>query len=352
MIEDVRNCAPKLLERPAHGSRVYFLCPPTTVCLLGCTYVNEEPRELIAHRDATEEPVGKGYEYTLRCGGCKSRYSYSMFFNHGLKKHFFYGDQRELLCVNRSLYWERELGKLLINNILHAQATFEGFAETIRCTFNWTTAFERRMVSNAFYAHEIEHEIRETDMDYGFQTDKVNCTDFKNTVEETRSKRIYHHDCGELGKERGCPFLVVMDGVWKICFRHCAMPMQRHINVKYVNPAPVYIIVMEWLYKKLHEHPPTEWNKVFLCYDNMCQFANLRAFNEPLPAVFEGPYQNMWQAISKIIDGLHLRNHKQESCKVKFNPDLFGECHPEVTAANTMAAEQSFSWLTKYKKQH
>ncbi|OWA54725.1 hypothetical protein BV898_19125, partial [Hypsibius exemplaris] len=92
MISDVRICMPKLLEKPITALRVHFLCQPTTVCLLGCSYVNGDSRELIAHRDATEvavygllQFVGIGYEYTLRCGGCKSRYSYAMYFNRLLK---------------------------------------------------------------------------------------------------------------------------------------------------------------------------------------------------------------------------------------------------------------------------
>ncbi len=84
-----------------------------------------------------------------------------------------------------------------------------------------------------------------------------------------------------------------------------------------------------------------------------CNFDRLKAHQEELPvgSKFQGPYRNMWPKINKIIDGLHLQNHKQASCHELYNPNRFTEMHPHATKANTMAAEQFFSWLSKHVKQ-
>ena len=82
-----------------------------------------------------------------------------------------------------------------------------------------------------------------------------------------------------------------------------------------------------------------------------CNFARLKAVKQPLPAGFSTGDLDLWTNIRLIIDGLHLRNHKRESCSINFNPQFFKDAHPHATETNTMAAEQSFSWLTKYKKQ-
>ena len=84
---------------------------------------------------------------------------------------------------------------------------------------------------------------------------------------------------------------------------------------------------------------------------NRCNLDRLKATKEPLPGEFDPHFQGMWSAVSKIIDGLHLQNHRRDDCKLKYNPDHFAESHPGVAHADTMAAEQQFSRLGKYRKQ-
>lgn len=111
----------------------------------------------------------------------------------------------------------------------------------------------------------------------------------------------------------------------------------------------VYVIVCKWLYQRLQSVNGNDWNDIFLCYDNICNLCALKAFQADIPA--EPPYNEMWKKITKIIDGLHIHNHTREECKVLYAPERFHERFPEKTSANTMVAEQTFSWLTKYKKQ-
>jgi hypothetical protein len=67
----------------------------------------------------------------------------------------------------------------------------------------------------------------------------------------------------------------------------------------------------------------------------------------PLP----GKFKSMWKNVNKIIDGLHISNHKRGMCKTELHPKRFHEANPLLTSINTMAAEQTFSWCGRYKKQ-
>lgn len=50
-----------------------------------------------------------------------------------------------------------------------------------------------------------------------------------------------------------------------------------------------------------------------LCYDNMCQLDSLKAPKEDL--TLPPPFHAIWRNIKKIIDRLHLANHKNPKCK-------------------------------------
>ena len=54
--------------------------------------------------------------------------------------------------------------------------------------------------------------------------------------------------------------------------------------------------------------------------------------------------------LNKAINGLHLRNHKNESCHKNYNPSRIAEMYPDLAESkNTMAAEQTFVWLGRLK---
>ena len=69
----------------------------------------------------------------------------------------------------------------------------------------------------------------------------------------------------------------------------------------------------------------------------------LRAAKEDLP--LPDPYKDMWKSIKKVIDRLHIVNHKDKKCRRDYNPD---KILPKEY--NTMASEQLFSWLSRFKK--
>ena len=98
-------------------------------------------------------------------------------------------------------------------------------------------------------------------------------------------------------------------------------------------------------YLKAEIPDPSDWNSFHLVYDNMCHLRELRLLQNSLD--LPSPYCDMWQKFNCCIDELHIRNHTRESCKRLYNTDLLKAQHP---FANTMAAEQTFCWLSRYKK--
>ncbi len=68
--------------------------------------------------------------------------------------------------------------------------------------------------------------------------------------------------------------------------------------------------------------------------------------NLPLP----GKFATMWQKVQKMVDGLHISNHRREICETHFHPKRFKEANPDLMP-NSMAAEQTFAWMGRYKKQ-
>ena len=52
--------------------------------------------------------------------------------------------------------------------------------------------------------------------------------------------------------------------------------------------------------------------------------------------------KNVWTKIDKVIDPLHVKNHKRPECKVVYAPAKVKVKYPE---ANLMIAEQTFAWM-------
>ena len=52
--------------------------------------------------------------------------------------------------------------------------------------------------------------------------------------------------------------------------------------------------------------------------------------------------------MTKIIDTLHISNHKDPKCKQIYHPDQVKK--DDLSTFNTMTCEQTFSWLSRFKK--
>ena len=113
------------------------------------------------------------------------------------------------------------------------------------------------------------------------------------------------------------------------------------------SPSQVAIFLIGFfciLMKDIPEHVRRN-TKYFLSYDNVCNLSNMKLWREPLPIK---SFANLWQDnLIKIIDSIHLHNHKRESCHKNFNPKILKEKLPD---GNTMICEETFCWLGRFKK--
>ena len=77
----------------------------------------------------------------------------------------------------------------------------------------------------------------------------------------------------------------------------------------------------------------------------MCNVDKMRVAKQPLPLT--EPYHTLWIDVNKVIDRLHLKNHKDVNCKKNYNPDVLKDLIPKL---NTPVAEQTFIWAARFKK--
>lgn len=111
------------------------------------------------------------------------------------------------------------------------------------------------------------------------------------------------------------------------------------------SPSQVFLIVIQWLVHILKDVPQSEWHHIVLAYDNMCHLDGLKAAKEELP--LPAPFHMVWASVTKIIDSLHIKNHKDPNCQLKYHPKQVKDTNPDF---NLMCAEQTFSWLSRFKR--
>lgn len=88
-----------------------------------------------------------------------------------------------------------------------------------------------------------------------------------------------------------------------------------------------------------------KWKEVTLSYDNMCHLDNLKVAKKDLP--LPGDLKYIWKDINKIIDTLHIKNHVDQRCRENYSPEATKVKNPGY---NTMVCEQTFAWLSRYKR--
>ena len=111
------------------------------------------------------------------------------------------------------------------------------------------------------------------------------------------------------------------------------------------GPAQVFLIMIKYLQLRLQNKTEEDYHKFCLSYDNMCHVDSLKISKNPLP--LPAPEDKIWTSITKVIDDLHLKNHKRKMCHEVYNPSIVRKLVPE---ANLMCAEQTFAWQSRYKK--
>lgn len=86
-----------------------------------------------------------------------------------------------------------------------------------------------------------------------------------------------------------------------------------------------------------------DWKNIIISYDNMCHLNNLKIAKKPLP--LPGDLQHIWLDVKKIIDSLHISNHKDKTCAAKYHPA--NALSEQGEQFNTMSCEQTFAWLSR-----
>jgi hypothetical protein len=68
------------------------------------------------------------------------------------------------------------------------------------------------------------------------------------------------------------------------------------------------------------ECEPFKLVKNIFVIDNMCHLDGMKASRSPLP--FPSPWDKAWTSVTKIIDSLYISNHKDVSCREKYDPGI------------------------------
>lgn len=110
------------------------------------------------------------------------------------------------------------------------------------------------------------------------------------------------------------------------------------------GPTQVALLWIKYLLKILKDVDPDLWKEFYVSYDNMCHVDSLKLLRNALG--FEEPFSRIWSEVTKVIDDLHLPNHKPQ-CEEMYSPEKVREDFPE---ANLMVCEQTFAWLGRFKK--
>ena len=82
--------------------------------------------------------------------------------------------------------------------------------------------------------------------------------------------------------------------------------------------------------------------KLALLRENLTGRGGVARSPLPLP----GKFSHIWMDMKKIID-LHIANHKDKTCHDLYSPELLKKEYPDM---NTMCCEQTFAWLSRYKR--
>ena len=61
----------------------------------------------------------------------------------------------------------------------------------------------------------------------------------------------------------------------------------------------------------------------------------------------DGPLADFWSKITKVIDNVHLDNHKRPACKTDYHPSQVKDKIPD---ANLMICEETYAWCGRFKK--
>ena len=123
-----------------------------------------------------------------------------------------------------------------------------------------------------------------------------------------------------------------MAAIVSVCLTKYRIIVQKITAFDYMHcdrsegPAQVFLLVL--------------WKRITVSYDNMCHLNNLKVARCPLP--LPGDLSSPYMAGSQQdYQRPAIKNHKDSRCEQYRASEEIG---------NTMACEQTFAWLSRYKK--
>ena len=99
-----------------------------------------------------------------------------------------------------------------------------------------------------------------------------------------------------------------------------------------------------WMVSRLHRGLSHSHHHLTNCgclWQRYIQCVLLSVMNTSLHNIMHG------SSLIQIVDELHFRNHVDQTCRATYNPAQVKAEKPDL---NFMVAEQTFSWLTKFRR--
>ena len=93
------------------------------------------------------------------------------------------------------------------------------------------------------------------------------------------------------------------------------------------GPAQVFLIVLVWMLSAFTSLTRKQLKKITLSYDKVAR--------SPLP--LPGQFSHIWMDVKKIIDTLHIANHKDKTCHELYSPEMLKKENPDM---NTCAVSK------------
>ena len=125
----------------------------------------------------------------------------------------------------------------------------------------------------------------------------------------------------------------------------------------------MFLIVLKWMATVFGHLQRDEVKKKVISYDNMCHLNNLKVrFKLTVLRVLimidiktgcketvatPRPLKNFMARCTKDYRLLTYFKSQDPRCKEQYSPDSFKDLNPD---SNTMCCEQTFAWLSRYKR--
>ncbi|KAJ7386008.1 hypothetical protein OS493_012341 [Desmophyllum pertusum] len=293
-----------------------ILYPPVQLCLrCGWTLqLQSQPAIVTVFENHETFP---GMKFSLKCRNCNIHYGYSMY-GSGEDGYRFYPKRRPYVESSNVTYLARDL------------------------------CLQQEVRVICIFWHEME-EFRGRKIDWCFKGSDSDAMEAALAEIITYDKE----DCINTKRKTALLFVkkkvVLISLLWMVFGNSVFHTVCGLLKQSSESPSQAFLLAVHYLYLRLKNVPPTQWPDFNLSYDNMCNVDKMKAAKEALP--LEAPYDKLWLSVTKVIDLLHLQNHKNEQCHKLFNPEVLKIKFPKLTHQSQNRLSYGFS-IQKFFRCH